>query len=199
MTTVTEDHEWIDDDQDSELREVEVEQSTEPADSTLFQLSDRPPPIATDFSRVTTRFEIFARDWTRMNRPRALDALRRAIAPWDGVFWLTFWPWRGYHPFTGTAGRPGHGEERQTTIDLYGKWLASGSRGTYPKGQAVSTTLARSRYHGHSDDECTLRSGILMDSDECGGWEASRALCRDVGLAFVAQMRPVDHAWPLYA
>jgi len=76
-------------------------------------------------------------------------------------------------------------------VPLYGKWLATGSKDTYPKGQAVCVTLARCRYRGHSDNECVLRSGIFMDSDECGGWDESRALCREVGLAFVGQMRPI--------
>lgn len=151
----------------------------------------RPPPTADDFSRPTTRFMIAGREWTRAHRERALDGLRRAAVTWSGIFWLTYWKWRGHHPLTGTAERPGHGVEQQTTIELYGRWLADGSRGTFPKGQAVSTTLARSRYRGHSDNECVLRSGLFMDSDECGGWDEARALCRELGIAFVGQMRPI--------
>jgi len=134
---------------------------------------------------------IAAREWTRTQRDHALEALRRAVVAWSGIFWVTFWKWRGCHPFAGTAQRPGHGEEHRTTVSRYGEWLAAGSKGTYPKGQAVCVTLARCRYRGHSDNECVLRSGIFMDSDECGGWDESCALCREVGLAFVGQMRPI--------
>src|SRR6201995_5275351 len=149
------------------------------------------PPTATDFSRATTRYMIAAREWTRAQRGRALEALQRAVVAWSGILWITYWKWRGFHPFAGTAERPGHGSEHQTTGLLYGAWLGGGSQSTYPKGQAVCVTLARCRYRGHSDNECVLRSGIFMDSDECGGWDESRVLCREVGLAFVGQMRPI--------
>lgn len=151
----------------------------------------KPPPAATDFAHITTRYLIAARQWTRANREQALDALKHAVVAWRGVFWITLWRWRGHHPLTGSADRPGHGEEHQTTIELYGKWLANGSRGTFAKGQAVSTTMARSRFLGHSDDECVLRSGLLLDSDECGGWDSGRYLYRDLDLSFVGQIRPI--------
>lgn len=186
MSSLADDNERINDDP------IEVE----PGAAGRATDNDEPkiecaPPTATDFSRATTRYMIAAREWTRAQRDHALEVLRRAVVAWSGVFWVTFWKWRGFQPFTGTAQRPGHGSEHQTTVLVYGAWLAEGSQSTYPKGQAVCVTLARCRYRGHSDNECVLRSGIFMDSDECGGWDESRALCREVGLAFVGQMRPI--------
>jgi hypothetical protein len=173
-------------DQDNDdLREIDV-----PATSAAVDPA-RPPPIATEFNRVTTRFMIAAREWARANPERALEALKRAVVTWSGVFWLTYWRYRGHHPLTGTAERRGHGEETLFTIPQYAAWLDRWGHGTYPKSRAVATTMARSRYLGHSDDECVLRSGIFMDGDGCGGWNEARALYRHVGLAFVGQMRPV--------
>ena len=147
-------------------------------------------PTATDFPRVTTRYMIAGREWTRTNRNLALEALGRAVVEWSGLFQLTLWIWNGYKPKGGTPDKPGSGKDFKTTIERYGKWLADKANRVRPKGQLASVTLGGSRYGGSFDDECTARTGIFLDSDDNGGWNEVRALSRSVGLAFVAQMRP---------
>ena len=150
----------------------------------------RPPPTARQFARSTTRYMIEAREYVRADPERALDALRRAVVPWDGFFHITLWVWRGFNPKGGTAVKPGDGVEHRTTIDRYATMLADNAKVVRPKGQLACVTLGRSRYHGSFDDECTMRTGIFLDSDDNGGWDRVRALSRTVGLSFAAQMRP---------
>lgn len=153
-------------------------------------VTDQSPPVATDFTRVTTRYMIGGREQVRADPKRALDALSRAILPWDGFFQITLWVWRGFNPKGGTAEKPGDGVEYRTTIDRYATMLADNAKLVRPKGQLACVALGRSRYRGSFDDECTARTGIFLDSDGNGGWNKVRALSRSVGLAFAAQMRP---------
>lgn len=157
------------------------------------EISRRPPPRSTDFARATTRFMIAARDWVRANHDRAVDALKQAVVAWSGVLFFTAWKWsdRPCNPSGGTAEKPGWGRDHEMSIADYAARLTKTAAMRAPKGQLACIALGRSRYGGSFDDECLGRTGIFLDSDECGGYEEVRGLARSVGLAFVAQQRPV--------
>lgn len=153
----------------------------------------RPPPTPADFARVTTRFMVAAREWVRTNRGLALEALKLAIVSWSGLLVFTVWRWRdrASNPSGGTAEKPGWGDEHEMTIDAYATKLAEAAVMIAPKGRLACVSLGRSRYRGSLDEECISKTGILLDSDDCGGWVEARELARSAGLAFAAQQRPV--------
>jgi len=177
----------------SSLHHDEQDGNNEAAEASSGVAQSRRPPAAADFGRITTRYMIAARVWTRAHRERALAAVKAAVVTWSGWFYVTLWTWRDRpcNPSGGTAKRPGWGKEFKTTIERYGATLAENNAKLAPKGQLACFTLGRSRHRGSLDDECLERTGIFLDSDDNGGWDEVRALARSIGLAFVAQQRPV--------
>jgi hypothetical protein len=150
------------------------------------------PPVPGDFSRITTRFMLAAREWARAKPERAVDALKRSVIAWGGLLAFTVWRWadRPSSPKGGIAAAPGWGNEHVMTIDCYAAKLAEAAAMLAPKGKLACVSLGRSRYRGSFDEECLERTGIFFDSDDCGGWDESRGLLRSVVLAFAAQRRP---------
>jgi hypothetical protein len=126
--------------------------------------------------------------------PAMASALRDATSA-SGKATFTVWSGGQAATFGGTRESPGRGIESSMSVARYAEGHRAYARKVFPKGMGTCISLARSRHCGSSDAECVARTGIFLDADDMGSFEAFLLVLNDLRLAHIVQYRPGTGRW----